>query len=85
MRLHIVSSCSVAALLAAAGCASPGPERIGEQNPTVTYAYQPGEAEQTKQEAAKYCHDRFNRSARILADEPRGSERVMTFECVFSR
>lgn len=85
MHKQVVSIFSVIALLAASGCESPGPERIGEQNPTVTYAYKPGEAEQTKQDAAKYCHERFNRAARILNDKPRGGERVMTVECVVKR
>lgn len=85
MRNYAMSILSVLALFAVAACESPGPNRIGEQNPSVSYAYSPGEAEQTKQDAAKYCHDRFNRAARVLNDVPRGSERVMTFECVIKR
>jgi hypothetical protein len=66
---------------ALSGCAT-GPNRIDEQNPTVSYSYHYGELEEAKQQAAKYCHENYGRAARVIADEDAGDERIMTFECV---
>lgn len=75
----------VVLVLLIAGCASRGPERTNEQIPTVTYSYNTGEAEEVKQNAAKYCHDNYGRSARIVQDVQSGDKRVMTLECVVAQ
>lgn len=74
---------SAASLFLLAGACSSGPSRVEEQQPSVSYSYEVGDQEEAKQQAAKYCHDNYARSARVVADESAGGgERVMTFECV---
>jgi hypothetical protein len=77
MKLPLLALC--VALLAACEHA---PERVSEQKPTVSYSYASGDQEQAKQSAAKYCYDHYGRSAQVTNDQPDGSNRVMTFECV---
>lgn len=67
-----------------AACAAPGPERVGAENPTVSYSYHYGDEEETRQEAAKYCYQNFNRSARLMDDDRRDNGGVMTFDCVIT-
>ena len=67
-----------------AGCASRGPERTDEQNPSVSYTYGNGESEEAKQNAAKYCYENYQRSARVVQDVKSGNKRVMTFDCVIT-
>jgi hypothetical protein len=69
-------------VLLAAACAPRGPERTSEQNPTVSYNYSSNDMDEVKQIAAKYCHDNYGRSARVVDDVKSGDQRVMTFECV---
>ena len=71
---------AVAAL--ATGCEAPGPKRIGQQVPTVSYTYANGEAEMAKQDAAKYCFENYGRAALVIDDVKSGDQRVMKFECV---
>ena len=65
-----------------AGCEAPGPKRVDAQNPRVSYSYQPAEEELAKQDAARYCYENYGRAARLVADVPSGTKRVMTIECV---
>ena len=65
-----------------AACAASGPERIGAENPNVSYSYHYGDEEETRQEAAKYCYENYNRAARLVEDVRRDSGGVMTFDCV---
>jgi PBP1b-binding outer membrane lipoprotein LpoB len=81
--MKIISAVILVFLIA--GCASRGPERTSEQTPTVTYSYKPGDVEEAKQNAAKYCHDNYGRSARIVQDVQNGDKRVMTLECVVAQ
>lgn len=69
-------------VLLVAACAPRGPERTSEQDPTVSYSYDYDDIDEVKQTAAKYCHDNFGRSARVVDDVKSGDQRVMTFECV---
>jgi hypothetical protein len=71
-------------VLLIAGCASRGPERTSEENPTVTYTYGSGELEEAKQNAAKYCYDNYRRSALFVKDVQSGDKRVMSVECVIT-
>lgn len=71
-------------VLLVAACAPRGPERTSEQNPTVSYNYSYDDREEVKQTAAKYCHDNYGRSARVVDDVESGDQRLMTFECVIT-
>lgn len=72
----------VVLVLLAAACAPRGPERTSEEDPTVSYSYGYDDVDEVKQTAAKYCHDNYGRSARVVDDVKSGDQRVMTFECV---
>jgi hypothetical protein len=72
----------VVLVLLVAACAPRGPERTREQNPKVSYNYSEDDLDEVKQTAAKYCRDKYGRSARIVDDLKSGDQRVMTFECV---
>lgn len=74
----------VVLVLLAAACAPRGPERTSEQNPTVSYSYSYDDMDEVKQTAAKYCHDNYGRSARVVDDVKSGNQRVMSFECVIT-
>lgn len=67
-----------------AACAPRGPERTSEQNPTVSYSYGYDDMDGVRQTAAKYCHDNYGRSARIVDDVKSGDQRIMTLECVIT-
>lgn len=69
-------------VLLVAACAPRGPERTSEQNPTVSYSYGYDDRDEVKQTAAKYCHDNYGRSARVVDDVEDGDQRAMSFECV---
>jgi hypothetical protein len=72
----------VVLVLLVAACTPRGPERTREQNPKVSYNYSEDDLDEVKQTAAKYCRDKYGRSARIVDDLKSGDQRVMTFECV---
>lgn len=71
-----------AGALIIAGCASRGPDQISDQAPTVSYAYDRGEAEEAAQDAAKYCDENYGRTARVVNDAKSGDGGTLTFECV---
>lgn len=72
----------VVLVLLVAACAPRGPERTSEEDPNVSYSYGYDDVDEVKQTAAKYCHDNYGRSARVVDDVKSGDQRVMTFECV---
>lgn len=73
---------AVGLLLVVGGCSASGPDRIREQEPTVTYRYGAGEVEEAKVDAARYCHENYSRAARVVEDVRDGNRRAVTFACV---
>lgn len=71
-------------LLAAVGaCAPLGPQRVEEENPTVSYTvYDEDDMRQAAAEADEYCYQNYHRTARIIGDLVTRGDRVVTFECV---